>query len=145
MTQEFLIQNSWLIALAVGSGGLLLWPVIVKRGAKHASVAQVTQLINQRKAVVIDIREPGDVQKSGWINGAVPLEIKNLKDKAPALFKNKEQPLIVVCQTGQKAGAAANILKTAGYNEVSVLEGGFKAWTDAGMPIKKTKNVKAAA
>jgi rhodanese-related sulfurtransferase len=137
MSQEFLIQNSWLIALAVGSGLMLLWPVLTKGGGTRITVPQATLMVNQRKAVLVDIREDDVVSSAGIVPNAKRMLIKDLKDKADSLAKSKDIPLVVLCQAGARAGAAATVLKTAGYKEVFVLEGGVNAWKEAGMPVKK--------
>lgn len=145
MSQEFLIQNSWLIALAVGSGLMLLWPVLTKGGGTRVSVSEATRMINHRKAVLVDIRDDATVAHHGAMLNAKRVEIKELKDKAGTLSKSKETPMIVVCQTGARAGAAATILKGAGYSDVFVLNGGVAAWKEAGMPVKKVDAAQAAA
>jgi len=137
MSQEFLIQNSWLIALAVGSGAMLLWPILTKGGGTRVTVPQATLMINQRKAVLVDIRDDEFVSSTGVVPNAKRVSIKELKDKAGTLAKTKEIPLIVLCQTGARSGAAATVLKAAGYTDVFVLDGGLNAWKEAGMPVKK--------
>lgn len=139
MSQEFLIQNSWLIALAVGSGLMLIWPILTKGGGTRVTVPQATLMLNQRKAVMVDIRDDEFVNNSGMVPNAKRVSIKDLKDKAGTLAKTKETPLIVLCQTGARAGAAATVLKAAGYTDVFVLDGGLNAWKEAGMPVKKVQ------
>ena len=41
---------------------------------------------------------------------------------------------IVVCASGARATLAALTLKTMGYADPVVLEGGLKGWADAGLP-----------
>jgi rhodanese-related sulfurtransferase len=139
MSQEFLIQNSWLIALAVGSGVMFLWPMLTKGGGTRVTVPQATLMINQRKAVLVDIRDDEFVNNTGVVPNAKRVSIKDLKDKAATLAKTKEIPLIVLCQTGARSGAAATVLKAAGYTDVFVLDGGVNAWKEAGMPVKKAQ------
>ncbi|HEX4878704.1 MAG TPA: rhodanese-like domain-containing protein [Limnobacter sp.] len=143
MTQEFLLQNSWLIALALGSGLMLVWPILTKGGGKRITVAQATLLMNQQKAVLVDIREDDMVRSAGAIPHAKRIAINALKDKADTISKSKETPVIVVCQVGSRSGAAATILKGAGYSQVFTLEGGVVAWKEAGMPTKKLEEAKA--
>ena len=139
MSQEFLIQNSWLIALAVGSGLMLIWPILTKGGGTRVTVPQATLMLNQRKAVMVDIRDDDFVNNSGMVPNAKRVAVKDLKDKANTLAKTKETPLIVLCQTGARAGAPATVLKAAGYTDVFVLDGGLNAWKEAGMPVKKVQ------
>ena len=137
MTQEFLIQNSWLIALAVGSGLLLIWPILNKGDLKHLSVPHAVTLLNQKKAVFVDIRETELADRMGIVPQAKRIALEQLADKVNTLSKNKAAPVVILCQTGQRAKAAATVLKAAGFQDLYALEGGVNAWTQAGMPIKK--------
>ncbi len=44
---------------------------------------------------------------------------------------------IVVCASGARATLAALTLKNMGFEDVAVLEGGLKGWTDAGLPTNE--------
>ena len=39
------------------------------------------------------------------------------------------------CASGGRSALAAATLKDMGYSDVAHLDGGFKAWTDAGRPV----------
>lgn len=43
--------------------------------------------------------------------------------------------MIVVCASGARASLAALTLKTMGYQDVAILDGGLKGWTEAGLPV----------
>jgi rhodanese-related sulfurtransferase len=45
--------------------------------------------------------------------------------------------VIVVCASGARATLAAATLKDMGYEDVVVLDGGLKGWTDAGLPTNE--------
>lgn len=139
MTQEFLLQNSWLIALAVGSGAMLVLPLFLNRGGKECTVAEATALLNQRKAVLIDIRDDDTVRKNGTVTLAKRVLLSEVEAKVPGMVKNKETPLVVMCNMGQKSQGAAAKLRGLGYTDVFSLQGGFTAWQAAGMPIKKAQ------
>jgi rhodanese-related sulfurtransferase len=141
MTQEFLIENIWLIALAVGSGLMLIWPVITKGGSTRVNVPEAILMLNQRKAVLVDIREDDAVNDTGTVLNAKRIAIKDLKDQASTLSKAKDTPLIVLCQTGTRSSAAATILKAQGFANVFVLDGGAHAWKEAGMPMKMVSDL----
>ena len=73
---NFLTENWMLIAVAVASGGMLMWPAI-NGGARGGGVnpTDAVMLINREKAVVIDVCSP-DEYAAGHIAGAknVPYE-----------------------------------------------------------------------
>lgn len=139
MLQTFLsdTHNLMLIAIAVASGAMLAWPLI--KGANKSgtlSTLQATQLINQKDAVVIDIRDQADYQRGHILNS------KNFPDKVfterrAELEKLKSAPIIVSCDTGQRAGPAAQKLRDMGLAEVFALQGGLNAWREAGLPVTK--------
>ena len=137
MTQEFLVHNSWLIALAVGSGLMLVWPSVMKGGARRVTPQQATLLLNQKKAVVVDIRDEDAFNTVGAIAQSKRIPIDQIKAKAASVAKNKDTPVIVVCQKGMRAVPAAKILQGEGYTDVQVLDGGIAAWSEAGLPLKK--------
>jgi rhodanese-related sulfurtransferase len=45
--------------------------------------------------------------------------------------------VIVVCASGARASLAGATLKSMGYQDVVVLEGGLKGWVDAGLPTNE--------
>ena len=128
--------NLVLIAVALISGGLLLWPAISRRGRGGLSAAEATQLINRRNAVVIDLR-PSEDFANGHIPSARHIDFAELQAKVGQLVKNKSNPVLLVCQTGQQSHKAVRIVQDAGYAEVHVLQGGLNAWQQAGMPVVK--------
>jgi rhodanese-related sulfurtransferase len=129
-------SNLVLIAVALISGALLLWPTIARRGRGGLSAAAATQLINRRNAVVIDLRSAAEFG-NGHLPSARHVEFAELQAKVAQLTKNKSNPVLLVCQNGQQSNKAARIVRDAGYAEVHVLEGGVNAWQQAGMPVVK--------
>lgn len=132
---KFFIQNIWLVALALISGGALLWPSLRQRGAK-VSHLQATQLINQGKAVIIDVREPAEFA-AGHLRDSRNIPLKELGQRAAELGKFKAKTAIVVCQSGTRSSQAISQLKNAGFSEVYSLDGGLAAWQAQGLPVAK--------
>jgi rhodanese-related sulfurtransferase len=127
--------NLMLLALAALSGGLLAWPVLM-RNANGLDPTQVTQLINRRHALIIDIRAP-EAFAAGHVPQAKHIALDTLASKAPQLGRNKATPVVVICQTGLRSQRACATIRTAGYAEVFNLEGGILAWQKAGLPLVK--------
>ncbi|KRB87875.1 rhodanese-like domain-containing protein [Noviherbaspirillum sp. Root189] len=132
---KFLIDNIWLIGIALISGGALLWPNLQRRGSKVTTL-QATQLINQGKAVIIDVREPSAFA-AGHLRDAKNIPLKELSNRIGELDKAKNKTVIAVCQTGVQSSKAAAQLKKAGFNEVVSLDGGVTGWQAQGLPIVK--------
>ena len=128
--------NLVLIAIALISGALLLWPALSRRGRGGVTAGEATQLINRRNAVVVDLR-PAAEFATGHLPSARHLEFAELQAKVGQLVKNKSNPVLLVCQTGQQSNKAVRVVQDAGYAEVHVLQGGLNAWQQAGMPVVK--------
>jgi rhodanese-related sulfurtransferase len=128
--------NLVLIAVLLVSGGLLLWPTLMRRGRGAVSPADAVLLINRRNASVIDLR-PAAEYSQGHIPAAKNFGLAELQAKVGQIAKNKSNPVLLVCQTGQQSQKASQIVSDAGYAEVHVLQGGLDAWQKAGMPVVK--------
>jgi rhodanese-related sulfurtransferase len=133
---KFLIDNWTLVLLAVSSGGLLLWPAI--RGASGGSLTAnaAVQLINREKAVVIDVCEANEYA-NGHVSGAKHIPLAQLKQRLPEMVKNKELPVIFVCQSGMRSGSAMRIAKGLGYPKAQSLAGGLSSWQAASLPVER--------
>lgn len=132
---EFIINNIWLFGLALISGGALLWPVLRQRGSK-VSILQATQMINQGKTVILDVREPTEFA-TGHIRESRNIPLGELPKRVGELDKFKSKSVIVVCATGTRSSKAASQLKNAGFNDVFSLTGGLAAWQAQGLPTAK--------
>lgn len=132
---EFIINNIWLFGLVLLSGGALLWPMLQQRGNK-VSLLQATQMINQGKTVILDVREPAEFA-AGHVRDAKNIPLKELPKRVGELEKFKSKTVIVVCAAGMQSSKAAAQLRTAGFNEVYGLNGGLAAWQAQGLPTAK--------
>jgi rhodanese-related sulfurtransferase len=130
-------NNLLLIAVALGSGLALSWPMILRSRAGAAiSSTQAVQMMNHQHAVLIDVR-PSEAFNAGHVPQARSVPLSDLEKKAAALPKNK--PIIVICDVGRSAIGAATRLRAVGFTEVVTLDGGLKAWMTAGLPVTANK------
>jgi rhodanese-related sulfurtransferase len=127
-------HNFLLLAAAVVSGAMLLWPLVRRQtGGPWVSVAEATQLINREDALVVDVRDPGEYQ-AGHVLGAKNTPLDRLEGGE---LKRKDKPVILYCESGERAPKAAALLKKQGFERVVCLSGGLGAWKQAGMPVEK--------
>ena len=128
--------NHWMLVSALGFMFILLtWDSGQKAGPK-VSTHQATALINTKNAVVLDIRDKKDFN-GGHIVDSVNLTNSQLTSRISELEKHKNDPIIVVCKTGQTASAASKTLKDSGFAEVYRLSGGIMDWTNNNLPLVK--------
>src|SRR6476469_2852391 len=133
---DFITNNLLLIAVAVASGGMLLWPVLRAPGAGALTAPGAGQLINREKGVVVDVSETEEFA-AGHVGGARSIPLNQLEQRLPEVVKNQTVPLILVCGTGGRAARAAGIARKLGYDKAQPLAGGLKAWKEANLPIEK--------
>lgn len=126
-------NNVFIVAAAVVSGIMLAIPALRKTGGGSAiGTAEAIQMVNQRQAVWVDVR-PSEQYQAGHIAQARSVPAAELEKKAAGLPKNK--PLVVVCEQGRDASRVVARLKAQGFAEVVALQGGMKAWSQAGLPV----------
>lgn len=132
---KFFIDNIFMVGLVLLSGGALLVPAVLRRGAK-VTLLQATQLMNQGKALVLDVRTPAEFA-TGHVRDAKNIALNELAAKLAELEKYKDKPVIVVCQSGIRSTKAMTLLKKAGFNQVVCMDGGMADWHKQGLPSVK--------
>ncbi|MCE1194576.1 MAG: rhodanese-like domain-containing protein [Acidovorax sp.] len=133
---KFIIDNWYLVFVALASGGMLLWPVLRSASGGALTPASAVQLINREKAVVIDVCEAEEFA-AGHVGGAKNIPLGQLEERLPTVVKNKAVPVVLVCASGARSTRAAAIAKKLGYEKAESLAGGLKAWREASLPVEK--------
>ncbi|HEX4884041.1 MAG TPA: rhodanese-like domain-containing protein [Casimicrobiaceae bacterium] len=135
---SFFRDNWLLILVAFLSGAMLLWPFVQRRFSpmKELGTLGVTHLVNQQEALLLDVRETKDYE-GGRIPNAVHVPLSQLESRAGELGKYAGRPVIAYCATGARSRTAGATLAKAGFKDVYNLNGGFRAWKDAGLPVEK--------
>jgi rhodanese-related sulfurtransferase len=103
-------------------------------GGQRLAPLQAVRLINDREAIVVDLRTPADFKKGHLLN-AVNLPVAKLTERAGELGKDKSRPVLLYCALGGVAGEAAAKLRKLGYSEVYPLRGGINDWLGSNLPV----------
>jgi rhodanese-related sulfurtransferase len=104
--------------------------------------AQARDLIAKGNALVLDVRDAPELEKSGKIAGAVHHSRGMLEFRAdpesPYFDKNfaQDKTIIVYCASGGRSALAGKVLKDLGYSNVYNL-GAFKDWAESGGATEK--------
>lgn len=133
---NFIMDNLPLIAIALASGGLLMWPVLQGATAVGVDSSAAIQLINREKANVVDVSDATEFA-AGHIVGSKNVPLTELEAKLAGAVKNKTLPLVLVCQSGARSAKAVDIAKKLGYEQAQSLQGGLKSWKAANLPVEK--------
>ncbi|MGN6703417.1 MAG: rhodanese-like domain-containing protein [Burkholderiaceae bacterium] len=132
---KFLLENIFLIAVALISGGMLFLPNLQRRG-NQVSQLRATQLINHGKTVVLDVR-PQPEFVAGHLPDARNIPLPDLPQRIGELERSKTKTVIVVCDNGAQSAKAVTQLAKAGFADVTSLAGGIAAWRSQGLPVVK--------
>ncbi len=105
------------------------------------TMAQAREMIAKGDAVVVDVRDAPELEKSGKVEGAVHVPRGMLEFRAdpdsPYHDKSfsKDKTFILYCASGGRSALAGKTLKDLGYERVYNL-GAFKDWADAGGAVE---------
>jgi rhodanese-related sulfurtransferase len=133
------IENNWLLLLVMFlSGAMLLWPMVQRRLSTVEDVGNLsaTQLVNTRNAVLLDVREPTEYE-GGRLPNAIHIPLSQLESRRQELAKLSGRPVVVYCERGGRSRTAGAALAKQGFKDVYNLNGGFRGWKDAGLPVEK--------
>ena len=109
------------------------------RGYKAIKPAELTQLINQGGALVVDLSAITDFEK-GHVTGSRNLTPSQFDPQGKLLAGARQSPVVLVCRTGTASAEAAKKLKKAGFEQIHWLDGGIAAWDAAGLPLVKGRS-----
>ena len=134
---KFLLDNWFLVALALASGAMLFIPGLRGRAAAAGiSPSAAVTLINREKAQIVDICDKAEYD-AGHLPNAKHIPLAELEAKLGSSLKNKTMPLILVCASGIRSAKAQAIAQKLGYDKAVSLQGGTAAWAAANFPLEK--------
>jgi molybdopterin/thiamine biosynthesis adenylyltransferase/rhodanese-related sulfurtransferase len=99
------------------------------------------QLKTSQPPVLIDIREPDEVQQ-GIIPGAVVIPRGYLELRVERGVPDHDQPVVVYCASGVRSVFAAKTLEQMGYSNVASLAGGFEGWKQQGLKFSVPRSLR---
>jgi rhodanese-related sulfurtransferase len=128
-------------AVLVGAFALVLlalvWNLIADPGGKNAvDPMGATALINHEDAVVLDVRSMAEY-KDGHIVNAINIPLNGLGNNLKQLEKHRDKPILAVCRSGSRSGAACSLLRKHGFENAKNLRGGMMAWESANLPVRR--------
>ncbi|MEW5849563.1 MAG: rhodanese-like domain-containing protein [Myxococcota bacterium] len=83
----------------------------------------------------IDVREDNEFQKD-HARGARHLGRGILERDVENVIPEKDAPIVLYCGGGFRSALAAESLQKMGYTNVISMDGGIRAWREAGYPLE---------
>ncbi len=85
---------------------------------------------------LVDTREDSEFA-AGHAAGAVHIGKGVIERDIESKVPDKSTPLVLYCGGGFRSALAADALQKMGYTDVVSLDGGWRAWNQAGLPTEK--------
>lgn len=107
------------------------------------TVAAAQELREHDDVVLVDLRDPRELERDGKIPGAFHATRGMLEfwvdPESPyykPIFGDESKQFVLFCGGGWRSALAAATLVDMGMTNVSHIEGGFAAWKKAGAPVE---------
>ena len=99
--------------------------------------ADITNMVHEGKATLIDVRDVSELQSTGTADGAIHIPLMMINTKANPKHPEFDtrldlsRPVFLYCASGARSGMAAQALSQFGFADVMNL-GGLANWVQAG-------------
>ncbi len=108
-----------------------------KSRIKETNVADVKRRMDAgEKFHLVDTREESEWAR-GHVAGAQWLGKGIIERDVEAKIPDKNAKVILYCGGGFRSALAADNLQKMGYTNVESMDGGWRGWTEAGLPTEK--------
>ena len=113
-----------------------------KAKVENLDAESVERELSSGEAVLVDVRDADEVTANGRIPGSVHVPRGMLEFRADPSSPYYQEPLdpsrriILHCASGGRSALGAATLQEMGYSNVAHLDGGIKAWKEAGKPVE---------
>ena len=106
-----------------------------KQRVKETNVPDVKRRIDAgEKLILVDVREDNEWAK-GHLPGAVHLGKGVIERDIEQQVPDTGAKLVLYCGGGFRSALVADNLQKMGYTNVESMDGGWRGWTEAGLPI----------
>jgi rhodanese-related sulfurtransferase len=118
------------------SPGFLKMAQDAKNKVKETTVAEVANKIKHGdKFYFVDVREDDEYRES-HAQGALHLGKGVIERDIEQVIPDKNAEIVLYCGGGFRSALAAESIMKMGYKNVISMDGGIRAWMEAGFPLK---------
>ena len=121
------------------SPGFLALVADARKRVKECGIADVRARLDQGERFhFVDVREDDEfaVDRAA---GARHIGRGVLERDIETLIPERDAPIVLYCGGGFRSALAADNLQKMGYTNVVSMDGGIRAWREAGYPLEKGK------
>ena len=118
-----------------------------RAGLERLTPQQALAAMERGEAVMVDIREQHHRERDGHVPGAVEIARNVLEWRCDPgsewrdeRVSDPERVVVVMCDEGYQSSLAASNLQRIGLAKATDMDGGFRAWLAAGLPVTASEN-----
>ena len=105
---------------------------------RHTDIAgAIARVQADPRALLIDVRED-DEFRAGHVAGAIHIGKGVIERDIERMVPDPDTELLLYCGGGFRSVLAADALGQMGYTNVTSIDGGYRAFVEAGTPIGRT-------
>ena len=109
-----------------------------KRRIKECTIGDVKMKLDRGERFhLVDVREDNEFAVD-HAKGALHLGRGILERDIETVIPDKHAEIVLYCGGGYRSALAAENLMKMGYAKVASMDGGIRAWREAGYPIEKS-------
>lgn len=102
-------------------------------GSLDVQSYNATYVQSEAAHILVDVRTAGEFMQ-GHVPHAINIPLNEISSRADEL--PRDQPIVVICASGNRSRSGCSQLINAGFKEVFNLNGGTFAWLSAGLPLE---------
>lgn len=119
------------------SPGFLKLVQDAKTRIKECTIDDVKRrLAAKERFLLVDVREESEYS-TGHAAGAVHLSKGVIERDIESKVPDKATPMVLYCGGGFRSALVADNLQKMGYTNVISMDGGWRAWMQASMPVDR--------
>jgi len=108
-----------------------------KTRIKETNVPEMKKRLDAgEQMILVDTREDSEWAR-GHVPGAIHLSKGVIERDIEKMIPDRSAPIVLYCGGGFRSALAADSIQKMGYTNVLSLDGGWRGWTEAGLPIAK--------
>ncbi len=92
--------------------------------------------LSQTPPVILDVRSAAEFT-AGHIPGSINIPFWAVPWRASELGSRRDDPIVVYCGHGPRAGLARAALRACGFTSIACLSGHWAHWREAGYPVEQ--------
>jgi rhodanese-related sulfurtransferase len=108
-----------------------------KKRVKECDVQDVKRRLDAHESfALVDVREESEFA-AGHLPGAIHLGKGIIERDIERALPDANAPIVLYCGGGFRSALAADTIQKMGYSNVISMDGGWRAWTQAGYETEK--------